>query len=113
MENAGNEFAGFVSSLELNNAKLPVVTNVDAQETMNAEEFMAKMPKQIYSSVHWTQTIQNMIENGVDTFVEIGPGKVLAGLNKKINAEVKTFNVFDKASLDATVESLKAELCEV
>ena len=113
MENAGNEFANFVSGLELNNAKVPVVTNVDAQETVNADEFMAKMPKQIYSSVHWTQTIQNMIANGVDTFVEIGPGKVLAGLNKKINAEVKTYNVFDKASLDATVGSLKEELAGV
>lgn len=113
MENAGNEFANFVSGLELNNAKMPVVTNVDAQETVNADEFRAKMPKQIYSSVHWTQTIQNMIANGVDTFVEIGPGKVLAGLNKKINAEVKTYNVFDKASLDATVGSLKEELAGV
>lgn len=113
MENAGNEFAGFVSGLELNNAKLPVVTNVDAKETMSADEFMAKMPKQIYSSVHWTQTIQGMIANGVDTFVEIGPGKVLAGLNKKINAEVKTYNVFDKASLDATVSALKEELAGV
>lgn len=113
MENAGNEFAGFVSGLELNNAKLPVVTNVDAKETMSADEFMAKMPKQIYSSVHWTQTIQSMIANGVDTFVEIGPGKVLAGLNKKINAEVKTYNVFDKASLDATVSALREELAGV
>lgn len=113
MENAGNEFAGFVSGLELSDAKMPVVTNVDAKETMSADEFMAKMPKQIYSSVHWTQTIQNMIANGVDTFVEIGPGKVLAGLNKKINAEVKTYNVFDKASLDATVSALKEELAGV
>lgn len=113
MENAGNEFAGFVSGLELSDAKMPVVTNVDAQETVSANEFMAKMPKQIYSSVHWTQTIQNMVANGVDTFVEIGPGKVLAGLNKKINAEVKTYNVFDKASLDATVASLKEELASV
>lgn len=113
MENAGNEFAGFVSGLELSDAKMPVVTNVDAKETMNADEFMAKMPRQIYSSVHWTQTIQNMIANGVDTFVEIGPGKVLAGLNKKINAEVKTYNVFDKASLDATVSALKEELAGV
>lgn len=113
MESAGNEFAGFVSGLELCDAKMPVVTNVDAQETVSANEFMAKMPKQIYSSVHWTQTIQNMVANGVDTFVEIGPGKVLAGLNKKINAEVKTYNVFDKASLDATVASLKEELASV
>ncbi len=113
MENAGNEFASFVSDLELNNAKLPVITNVDALPTTNSDDFREKMPKQIYSSVHWTQTIQRMIEDGVDTFVEIGPGKVLAGLNKKISMDVKTYNVFDKASLDTTVEALKSELCEV
>ena len=113
MENAGKEFAGFVSDVELSNAKLPVLTNVDADLTTLADEFREKMPKQIYSSVYWTQTIEKMIENGVDTFVEIGPGKVLAGLNKKINAEVTTYNIFDKESLDATVSSLKEELLGV
>ena len=68
------------------------------------------MPRQICSSVHWTQTIENMIENGVDTFVEIGPGKVLAGLNRKINSEVTTYNIFDMESLNSTVEALKSEL---
>lgn len=113
MENAGGKFEEFITDVVLNNASVPVITNVDAQETMNADDFRVKMPKQIYSSVYWTQTIEKMISNGVDTFVEIGPGKVLAGLNKKINAEVKTFNVFDKASLDATVEALKEELINV
>ena len=68
------------------------------------------MPRQIYSSVHWTQTIQKMVSDGVEIFIEIGPGKVLSGLNKKIAPEAKVFNIFDKASLDATVESLKTEL---
>ena len=71
------------------------------------------MPKQIYSSVHWTQTIQKMIENGVDTFVEIGPGKVLAGLNKKISSEITTYNIFDKASLETTVQALNEQLAGV
>ena len=71
------------------------------------------MPRQSYSSVHWTQTIENMIKNGVDTFVEIGPGKVLAGLNRKINSDVKTFNVYDKESLEATVNALKEEMAAV
>lgn len=113
MENAGKEFEGFVSDLELNNALVPVVTNVDANATTDSSDFRAKMPKQIYSSVHWTQTIQKMVADGVEIFVEIGPGKVLAGLNKKIAPQAKVFNVFDKASLDTTVASLKEELALV
>lgn len=113
MENAGKEFESFVADLELNNASIPVITNVDASETLESSDFRAKMPKQIYSSVHWTQTIEKMVENGVEIFIEIGPGKVLAGLNKKIAPDAKIFNVFDKTSLDATVASLKEELALV
>jgi [acyl-carrier-protein] S-malonyltransferase len=113
MENAGNEFAKFVSNLELNNASIPVFTNVDATSTNSSDDFRAKMPKQIYSSVHWTQTIENMVSEGVDTFIEIGCGKVLTGLVKKINPSVKTYNIYDKSSLEATVNSLKEELASV
>lgn len=113
MEGAGNEFKTFISDFELNNANIPVITNVDAQITTSSEDFREKMPKQIYSSVHWTQTIQKMVEEGVDTFIEIGPGKVLAGLNKKIAPEATVYNVFDKASLDATVEALKSQMAGV
>ena len=110
MENAGHEFEAFVSELELNDAKIAVFTNVDAQATVLSAEFKHKMPKQIYSSVHWTQTIQNMVAEGVDTFIEIGPGKVLSGLVKKIDPSVKTYNIFDKDSLESTVSALKEEL---
>lgn len=113
MENAGREFASFVSDLELNDASIPVITNVDAEATTSSEDFREKMPRQIYSSVHWTQTIQKMAAEGVDTFIEIGPGKVLAGLNKKIVPDATVYNVFDKASLDATVEALKSQMAGV
>ena len=113
MEGAGKEFASFISNFELNNASIPVITNVDAQMTTSSEDFRTKMPKQIYSSVHWTQTIEKMISEGVDTFIEIGPGKVLAGLNKKIAPEAAVYNVFDKASLEATIDALKNELAGV
>ena len=89
-----------------------MITNVDAEPTTSAEEFRAKMPKQIYSSVLWTQTIQKMAEDGVDTFVEIGPGKVLAGLNKKILPEAVVYNVFDESSLANTISALKEQMIE-
>lgn len=114
METAGKGFSEFAVDLKLNDALIPVITNVDAQPTISSEDFRAKMPKQIYSSVYWTQTIEKMVTEGVEIFIEIGPGKVLAGLNKKIAPEAKVFNVFDSASLDAVCEALKNELyCEV
>ena len=113
MESAGANFAEFIADVELNDASIPVVTNVDAEPTINADDFRAKMPKQIYSSVYWTQTIEKMVAEGVDTFIEIGPGKVLAGLNKKIAPDVNVYNVYDLASLGATVEALKLEMAGV
>lgn len=106
MKGASEEFAKYLDGFTLFDAKIPVITNVDAKITTSANDFKTKMPQQIYSSVYWTQTIQKMIEEGVDTFIEIGPGKVLAGLNKKINTEVKTYNVFDSTSLELCINEL-------
>lgn len=113
MENAGHEFENFVSTLDLNNAEIPVVTNVDAEPTTQGADFRVKMPKQIYSSVHWTQTIQKMASDGVEIFIEIGPGKVLAGLNKKIVPEAAVYNIFDASSLAAVVAALKEQTVQV
>ena len=112
MQEAGAVFAEYIEDADLNDSSIPVITNVDAELTTNAEDFRAKMPKQIYSSVHWTQTIQKMVEEGVDTFIEIGPGKVLAGLNKKIVPEASVYNVFDKASLENTIAAIKEQMIE-
>ena len=113
MENAGSEFCEFIKDLPLNDAKIPVITNVDAEITTKAEAFRLKMPKQIYSSVHWTQTIQKMVSEGVDTFIEIGPGKILAGLNKKIAPEATVYNIYDKESLKNTITDLKETFVEI
>lgn len=113
MEGAGKEFAEYLKEFSLNDATIPVVTNVDGEMTTSSSDFREKMPKQIYSSVYWTQSVQNMVSNGVEIFIEIGPGKVLAGLVKKIAPEVKVLNIYDKASLEAAVSTLKDELlCE-
>ena len=68
------------------------------------------MSKQICSSVYWTQTIQKMIENGVEIFVEIGNGKVLSGLNRKISSDIISYNVYDKATCIEVAEKLKEVL---
>lgn len=110
MKPAGEEFAQFVKELTFNDASIPVVTNVDAKETTKGSDFEEKMPKQIYSSVYWTQIIQYMMSQGVDTMIEIGPGSVLMGLNRKISRDIKTYNVSNSESLDKVVNELTAKV---
>ena len=105
MKNASEKFAGFIQDMDIKNAQIPVITNVDAAIT--TENFKPKMSKQICSSVFWTQTIQKMIENGVEIFVELGNGKVLSGLNRKISSDIITYNVYDKATCEEVAEKLK------
>ena len=107
MASASEKFADFVKDYNFKNAEIPVYENVDGMPITDGEELKKRVPTQIRSSVHWTETINGMINEGITTFVELGAGKVLAGLNKKINAEVKTYNVYDVASLEETVNELK------
>lgn len=107
MKGAAEEFVEFVNQFEFKGTQVPVYTNVDANAETKGEEFKNKLPKQIYSSVLWTQTINNIEKEGITDFIEIGPGKVLAGLNKKINAELTTLNIFDYESLMNVAEELK------
>ena len=107
MDGASNSFVDFVKTLNVMNAKIPVVTNVDAEFTTLADDFIQKMPAQISNSVYWTQSIQKLLNEGVDTFIEFGSGKVLSGLNRKIcPSEVKTLNVSDSISLNAAIDTL-------
>ena len=107
MQSAGDEFVSFVEKFEFQNTEIPVYTNVDATATINGQDFKNKLPKQICSSVLWTQTIENIQKEGITDFIEIGPGKVLAGLNKKINAELNTLNIYDYDSLMSVVSEIK------
>ncbi len=106
MDDAQVEFADFVKTLDIKDAQIPVFANVDAEITMSSHEFVKKMPIQINSSVMWNQSVQKAIGQGVSAFVEFGNGKVLAGLNRKICPELKTYNIYDTQSLNAVVEEL-------
>jgi len=86
--------------------KIPVVVNVSAKAITNKEEVKETLIKQVSSSVLWEDSVRTMIEQGVDTFVEIGPGKALSGFVKKISKDVKVLNVENIESLNSTLEEL-------
>ena len=104
MENAGKEFESFVSSLDLREASIPVITNVDAAATTASADFRVKMPRQIYSSVHWTQTIQKMVSDGVEIFVEIGPGKTLSKFVQKTTPDIPVYGVETVEEIEKLLE---------
>lgn len=88
-------------------ASIPVYSNYNAMPYNNGNAAELLM-KQVSNPVRWQQTVENMISDGVDTFVEVGAGKTLSGLIKKINPEVRIYNVQDEESLNITIEALKA-----
>ncbi len=104
MSQAAREFAKELASAKLNDARCEVVQNVDARGSRQSSDIKLKLEKQMESPVRWYESVEYMVENGVDTFIEIGPGAVLTGLVKKINPNVRIINVFDSASLKAALD---------
>ncbi len=109
MESISGEFTQFVNNTNFNNARFPVIANVDAQPTTNSRAIQEKLVKQMYSSVLWTQSVSYMIEQGADTFIEIGPGKVLSGMIKKISRSASVYNVSDSAALQKVKEAFASK----
>lgn len=87
--------------------KIPVMTNTTGNYIDNKDDVKDILKQQVMSSVLWENIIRKMIEDGVDTFVEIGPGKVLSGFVKKVDRKLKILNVEDLKSLENTVEKLR------
>lgn len=110
MKPAAEKFKGRLEEIEVKNAEIPVIANVTADEITLAEEIKEKLIEQLYSPVLWEDSVQKMISLGVDTFIEIGPGKVLSGLVKKIDKSVRIFAVSDQETCTAVIESLKEEI---
>ena len=90
---AGKELGKVLESVTLHELKIPYVTNVTAEYVEDPEETKALLEKQISSSVRWQQTIERLIADGAEEFVEIGPGRSLSGFMRKINREVTTCNI--------------------
>jgi len=103
---AGKELGKVLENVELSPLEIPYVTNVTAEYVRDIIETKELLAKQVASSVRWQQSVENMIADGVDTFVEIGPGRTLAGFMRKINRDVKVYNVGTWEDVDKVVSEL-------
>lgn len=106
MKPAQDRLESDLMGLEFKDLRTPVVTNVDAQYVTSGRAARAALIRQVSAPVLWEQSVRVMMDAGVDTFVEVGPGRVLSGLVKQIDRTVKILNVEDEKSLAATIESL-------
>ena len=106
MSPAQDRLADDLAELRYGDFTFPIVHNVDAIVNIDASAVCDKLTRQVTSPVRWLQTIENMIANGVDKFLEIGPGKVLTGLVRQIDREVFYANVENFESLRNTLEAL-------
>lgn len=109
MKPAAEKFSGILNEITIRDASVPVVVNVTATPETKKEVFEEKLIEQLYSPVLWEDTVQQLIASGVDTFVEIGPGKVLSGLVRKVDRNVKTISVQDPESCQQAIELLRGE----
>lgn len=93
LKEAGEKLGEVLEQVNIKDIKIPYITNVTADYVTEPGMVKELLEQQVYSSVKWQQSVEKMIEDGVDTFIEIGPGKTLTGFLKKINRNVKGFHI--------------------
>ena len=93
LKEAGEKLGEVLEQVNIKDIKIPYITNVTADYVTEPGVVKELLEQQVYSSVKWQQSVEKMIEDGVDTFIEIGPGKTLTGFLKKINRNVKGFHI--------------------
>ena len=112
LEEASVKLAKELTNINFNDPKVKVITNVTADFISSKEEIRELLENQVKSSVKWSKTIEKMIDEGIDTFIEIGPLKTLSSFVREISKEkkatVKIFNVEDLKSLNKTLEGMEA-----
>ena len=105
---AGEKLGKVLEQVEVHKPEIPYVANVTASYVTEADEVKPLLTKQVSSSVRWQQSVETMLADGVDTFVEIGPGKTLAGFMRKIDRTAKVYNVEKLEDVQKVVEALNA-----
>ena len=106
LEQAGEELRKELEQVDFSDLQIPYVTNVTAEYVTDITKTKELLARQVASSVRWQQSMELLIADGVDTFVEIGPGRTLAGFLRKINRGVKVYNVGTWEDVDKVVNEL-------
>ena len=105
----GEELEKELEQTELHPLAIPYYTNVTAKKVEDVRETKALLKEQVSAPVRWMQSVEQMIADGVDTFVEIGPGRTLAGFLRKINRDVAVYNVAAWEDVDKVAEMLSGK----
>jgi [acyl-carrier-protein] S-malonyltransferase len=108
MKPAQERLAAVLQGLQFATPQFPVVSNVDARPVEDPESAREALVRQVTGSVRWSQSMQWLVAQGAQTFVEVGPGKVLCGLMRQIDRSKKCVNVEDETSLGKTLEFFSA-----
>ena len=106
MKDAANEFKHSVDNIEWRTNDLKVIHNVDADYSKTVEEIKSKLVEQLYKPVLWTSSVLKMKESSVEKLIEVGPGKVLSGLTRRIDKSLSASAIIDVNSLKSTIEEI-------
>jgi [acyl-carrier-protein] S-malonyltransferase len=107
MRPAGDRLAAAIADIAITTPQVPVVHNVHAATESDPEKIRALLVEQIYSPVQWTRCVQTIVSTGVGSVVECGPGKVLSGLNRRIDKSLQSYSLEAPEGLLAAIEELK------
>lgn len=106
MQLASEQFTDVMNRFRLQDAVIPIVSDISARVLVSAEEIRAELSRQLYSSVRWTDTVREMLAADITTYVEIGPGDVLSSLIRRIDRRVQTYSINDTASAQSAAQRL-------
>ncbi len=109
MKEANNAFSKHLHAVDLKTARYPVYANVTAKAVTSESEIIDLLLKQLYSPVRFEESIENIKKEGIDAIVEVGEGRVLSGLVRKIDRKIKTFSVSDEKSLEKFLNWYKGD----
>ena len=109
LRDVGNRLAEELESVELSKLRIPYVTNVTAEKVTDIADTKALLARQVSMPVRWQQCVETMTADKVDTFIEIGPGRTLAGFMRKINRDVKVHNIAEWSDIEKVISEIEGE----